>query len=393
MKFTICLLTVFAMLMLTACQQMQHPEKISDVQALLHAGAFAQVSTEVETPEQIFALPESLIQAARAEVLIFDSPHERSLALLKFIFREQQDPLEYVNNATLTALQTYEQREANCLSLTILSYSLAKALGFKAQFQDVQIPEYWITRRGGSVLNGHVNLQVIPPYQKTTGRALLGAQSSYTIDFEMDNRREQLPVRKLTEQDIVALFYNNKAADAMLSQQFDTAFRYLQQAVRHAPDVSTTWNNLAVLYRQKGLFAEAERAYLYSLQLDPSHVNTMANLALLYELMGRTQQAQALQRKVDYARQQNPYYFIMMGNEALQRADLNEAELAFHRSIKLMPGSSEALAGLARVAILQHDYAAATSYLLRARRHTAPGPHRRWVEQKIEMLNAVATTR
>ncbi len=393
MKFARFVVLPTLLLTLLACQQVRQQAPIQDVQSLLHDDAFMPVRQPIETPAEIFALPAPLIEAARAEVLVFDAPHERSMALLKFIFRDQQNPLEYVNNATLTAWQTYEKREANCLSLTILSYSLAKALGFKAQFQDLKIPEYWVTRSGSSLLNGHVNLKVTPPFHKASNRTFLSAESTYTIDFEMEGRRQFLPVRKLSEGAIVALFYNNKAADAMLTQQQDLAYRYLQEAVRHAPEVSTSWSNLAVLYRQKQMFAQAERAYLQSLALEPEHVNTMANLALLYGLMGRPAEAAVLERKVEYARQQNPYYFVMLGNEALQRADGRAAELAFHRSLKLLPDLSEALSGLAQVAILQHDYAAAAGYLVRARRQIGPGPQRRWFDHKIEMLNAVATAR
>lgn len=385
------LLLILTALSLSACQQLPQTAGAVATEDLLNNQAFMPVNTQIETKEQIFALPEALIAEARQDVLAYAMPRDRSLALLKFIFREQQDPLQYVNNATLTALQTYEQREANCLSLTILSYSLARALGFRAQFQDVQIPEYWITRNGTSVLNGHVNLVVTPPYMQTLAKTFISADHNFLIDFERaGGSRERLPVRKITENDIVALFYNNKAADAMLIQQFDLAYRYLQAAAEVSPGVAATWNNLAVLYRQRQMSDYAERAYLQSLKLEPEHPNTMANLAILYAAMGRYQEAALLDNKVQQTRLRNPYYFVMQGNEALSEQRLVDAELAFHRSIRLEPKMPEALFGLAKVAIMQHDYAAATSYLQRARLHAPAGADRRLYDHKIEMLNAVA---
>ncbi len=385
------LILMLTALSLSACQQMPQRTEAVATEDLLNNQAFMPVSTPIETKEQIFALPEALIKEARQDILIYGVPRDRSLALLKFIFREQQDPLQYVNNATLTALQTYEQREANCLSLTILSYSLARALGFKTQFQDVQIPEYWITRNGTSVLNGHVNLVVTPPYMQSAAKTFVSADHNFLIDFERaGGSRERLPVRKISENDIVALFYNNKAADAMLTQQFDLAYHYLQAAADIAPGVAATWNNLAVLYRQRQMPDYAERAYLQSLKLEPEHANTMANLAILYAAMGRQQDAATLEAKVQQTRLRNPYYFVMQGNEALSQQRLADAEMAFHRSIRLQPKMSEALFGLAKVAIMQHDYAAATGYLQRARLHAPAGADRRLYDHKIEMLNAVA---
>lgn len=385
---------VVSVLSISACQQLPRATVQVSAEDLLTNQAFAPVAHEIETREQIFSLPDSLIDKARQDIMVFKDPRERSLALLKFIFREQQDPLQYVNNATLTALQTYEQREANCLSLTILSYSLAKSLGFKAQFQDVQIPEYWITRNGASVLNGHVNLVVTPPHLQNSAGAFLSFGHTFVIDFERaGGLKERLPVRKISEDDILALFYNNKAADALLTQQFDLAYRYLQEAAAVAPTVAATWNNLAVLYRQHQMLDAAERAYQQSLRLEPEHANTMSNLAILYDSMGRTQDAADLRTKVQAARLRNPYYFVMQGNEALSQARLQDAETAFHRSIRLEPRLPEALFGLANVAILQHDYATATDYLQRARTYVPAGAERRLYDHKIEMLNAIAQTR
>lgn len=377
---------------LTGCQQTPSQSTQVVLDDLTHHPAFMPVHQPIESREQIFALPDALIDQARREVSAFGDPKEQSLALLKFIFREQQDPLQYVNNATLTALQTYEQREANCLSLTILSYSLARALGFRVQFQDVQIPEYWITRNGTSVLNGHVNLVVTPPSSQAATKTFITSTNNFLIDFERAGARERLPVRKIAESDIVALFYNNKAADAMLLQQFDLAYRYLQAAAAVEPAVAATWNNLAVLFRQRQMTAFAERAYVQSLALEPEHPNTMANLAILYEATGRQSAAASLFAKVEQTRLRNPYYFVMQGNEALSNNRLAEAESAFQHSIRLQAKMPEALFGLARVAILQHDYAAATSYLQRARLYAPAGPDRRLYDHKIEMLNAVAQT-
>ncbi len=377
--------------LLSACQQTPQNVQLKSAQDLLQDQAFVPVVVAIESKSEIFTLPEDLIQQAKHQVLAYTEPQDRSLALLKFIFREQEDPLQYVNNATLTAWQTYQQREANCLSLTILAYSLAKSLGFRTQFQDVQIPEYWITRNGTSMLNGHVNLVVTPPSPQTMVKTFISSTNSFLIDFERaGGSRERLPVRKIGEKEIIALFYNNKAADAIFAQQFDLAYRYLQEAAAFAPQVAATWNNLAILYRQREMPEAAELAYQQSLLLEPEHVNTMSNLAILYEMTGRSAEAEFLLHKVAKSRLSNPYYFIMQGNEALNANNLTDAENAFHQSIRLQPKLPEALFGLAQVALLQHDYVAATSYLQRARLYAPSGADRRLYNHKLEMLNAIA---
>jgi tetratricopeptide (TPR) repeat protein len=44
------------------------------------------------------------------------------------------------------------------------------------------------------------------------------------------------------------------------------------------------WNQLGILDRQQGQFAEAEKAYLHAIELQPEYAPTYFNLAVLYEI-------------------------------------------------------------------------------------------------------------
>lgn len=268
---------------------------------------FTTPTEAIETPEQIFAVPDDVVRELRQKVLVFADPHDRSKALLRFIFNDGTEILEYVNSATLVASETLQKRQANCLSLTILAYSLANALGFDSRFQDVDVPEYWITRSGSSLLNGHVNLLVNPDSKYAGLGHIVYRRHSYLIDFDRVPSRTKFRTTEVGRNSIISMFYNNKAADAMMVLDYDRAYQYLKAAITIAPELSGNWNNLAVLYRQKLLLAEAEQVYLHSLALEPNHSNTMANLAMLYQITGREQQAAALEYKVAKKRLSNPF--------------------------------------------------------------------------------------
>lgn len=379
-------LAIFLLILLSACKTtVQPPASVSS--NLWQDNHFASAASPVETAEQIFYLAPEVVEQAKAAVYPARLPRDRSIALLKFIFRGADNPLSYVNSATLTAQQTFEKGEANCLSLTILSYSLAQQLGFKTQFRDVLIPEYWITRRGSSFLNGHVNLQVAPPFGPQGGKVLLSGEHSFTIDFELNGVRDNFPVRPLTEQQIVALFYNNKAADALWSEQYDVAYQYLKAAASTAPELSVTWNNLAILYRNKALLDAAEQAYLYALKLQPEQSNTMANLALLYEKTGRLAEATALLKRVNKLRESNPYFYLMQGNEALFAGHLEQARMAYRRSLQLDARNAEAYQGLAQIAVMFKQYPEAIEHLQKALRYAQNDDDEQRFQGKIAWLN------
>ncbi|MBU1437511.1 MAG: tetratricopeptide repeat protein [Gammaproteobacteria bacterium] len=317
-------------------------------------------------------------------------PKDRSTALINFIFDDKNDSLEYVNSATLVANQTLLKRQANCLSLTILAYSLANALGFDARFQDVEVPEYWITRSGNSLLNGHVNLVVNPDSKFAGVGQIVYRRNSFLIDFDRVPSRSKLKTTEINRNAIISMFYNNKAADAMLVQNDDLAYQYLKAAIHFAPELSGNWNNLAVLYRQKQLFSAAEQVYLHSLVLEPNHTNTMANLAMLYRMTGRPEQAVDLEAKVAKKRLSNPFYFVMLGNEAFERQDADTALHHYRQSLRLQPNTPEALFGMARGYLLKGDLTAASRYLQSAKKSVEPGAERRRYQSKLDLLNAIA---
>src|ERR1700694_3122395 len=71
------------------------------------------------------------------------------------------------------------------------------------------------------------------------------------------------------------------------------------------PDVATTLNNLALLYKAQGQYAQAEPLYKRSLAirekaLGPDHPDvavSLENMALLYRKAGREKEAEALEKR------------------------------------------------------------------------------------------------
>lgn len=82
----------------------------------------------------------------------------------------------------MIAQDAYNQKTANCISLTILAYSLAELAGLDAEFQDVRVPEYWVRNGDYNMLSGHVNLQIKRPKQVSS--LLLFDSKGIEVDFD-----------------------------------------------------------------------------------------------------------------------------------------------------------------------------------------------------------------
>ena len=143
------------------------PEMSISHKALLYDQGFEGFEdVSVETEKEIFELNDEAKAFAKLAVKGMSKPKEKIQALVQHIFSRSDLNLLYRAEANTVANQTFQNRAANCLSMSIMTYSLAKELGFGVRFQDIEIPEYWTIREGQSLLNGHINLQILPRQKK-----------------------------------------------------------------------------------------------------------------------------------------------------------------------------------------------------------------------------------
>ncbi len=363
-KRTLAALSI--LLSLSACQTLPAATS-NDGEALLVAPTFFNGPIwPIESPEQIFALPER----TKAELLALQNNSQdmssRSKAMIRHIFSYARDDLLYDSSATRTVSETLAAGKANCLSLSILAYSMAQALGLDAVFQDVDIPEYWTSELNTTWLNGHVNVRLRQSStpQKHSGTILLG--HDVVIDFDPQILRQHFRSKVISKDRATAMFYNNKAAEQQNLQHYAQAYQYYQAAITADPEFAVSWANLAVLYRQHGLLELAEQLYLHSLLLAPDSPNTMANLAILYQLTDRENLAVPLLQQVSKVRLSNPYYYVMLGNEALRRQDTSAAINQFQQALKLDRKNHEAYFSLAKSYYLAGNTVQAQRYLQQA---------------------------
>lgn len=391
MKLLLFIYPIAMILLLTGCQSTT-PAMLFPPGQLLVAQTLKGEVTEPETAEQIFALP----QHTRFELLRLisstQSIEERTTRVLKLILSYAQDGLLYDNTATKTASETVAAGRANCLSLSILAYSMAKELGMTAVFQDVQIPEYWTSELSQTWLNGHVNLRL------QHGRALRGAPGfvllakDIVVDFDPYSLKQQFPEYTISVNKIVAMFYNNKAAVAVANGNDAQAYRYYQAAIEADAYYAPSWSNLGVLYRTNNMPELAERSYQQSLTLDPHSTNTLANLAYLYRQRGDVAQAEPLERRVMVKRRTNPYYHLMLGNEAYKAHRYDTAISHYEKAVTLDNKNHEAYFGLARSYYAIHNNQQAAGYMLKATRNAPSAYDQQRYRHKLSLLNQLTST-
>ncbi|MDC8832238.1 tetratricopeptide repeat protein [Alteromonas gilva] len=326
----------------------------------VYANAFPEADTLlVESPEQIMALP----PAAGPFIarLKEDARHKHSTItdeLVESVFSKRHLGVDYNSDANSPVAETFANSEANCLSLTLMAYALARKAGLDAQLQQVDIPEYWSRKQGFSVLNGHVNVIVWDPSQ--------GQQAHRLIDFDSRLQAQQFAAEPMPLFRAIAMYYNNKAADALMAGDFSRAFRLLSEALKSDDSFASAWVNLGVLYRFNQYYSYAEQAYLRATQTDPGHLTAKENLAILYRLTGREKEADNLLAEVRHLRRENPYFHLNRGDEAFDAGDISRAKHYYRRAYRLDRHNHLVLFAMGKVAHADGEFDNALAFLERA---------------------------
>lgn len=346
----------------------------------------------VENSAEIFVLNDKITQQLD---LAFPT-HKRDLnntkKLLNFLLENGDASLSYQAGATLTANQAYSDLNANCLSLSILAYSMAEYLGLDGQFQTVHIPEYWAVSNGYNLLTGHINLVVTQRRNSNTSSNityLYTSENSLVIDFDPNSRGEKFKTTPITKQRITAMFYNNKGATAMLNGQHDLAYSYFLAATKADENYSGAWGNLAVLLRLHSQYANAELAYNFAIALNPDNNTALGNLALLYQLTERGELADEILTKLDLKRQTNPYYHVALGNDAYLIKNYQDAIKHFNKAKLIDRQIHDSYFGLARTYYQLGDFKQAYTQLRFANKHADFEHDKQRYHNKLQALRAM----
>jgi Tfp pilus assembly protein PilF len=282
--------------------------------------------------------------------------------LIDALYSKTDLKLEYDSSRTRTAAETYEARAGNCLSLVIMTAAFARKLGMTVHFRSVLVDETWSRDGGLYLVSSHVNIAL--GHRKPNGM-LYDETSQYelVVDFLPPPEASRLRSRLLEEEDIVALYLNNRAAESLVQGKLDDAYWWARAAVATNPPNAVVYNTLGVIYQRHGDLAMAERAFRTALEREPESVVVMRNLGPMLAQMGRTAEAAEMARRVARIEPVPPFEYFDKGMAALKTGDYTTARKLFEREIKRAPYYDEFHFWLAVTLLQLGDAAAAREQL------------------------------
>ncbi|MDG1732884.1 MAG: tetratricopeptide repeat protein [Thalassotalea sp.] len=343
-------------------------QNISQPQQLLIDDVFPTYQEhKLVEPKDIFALDAEMIEFVDTKLSRIDDPYLRAKALLTKLFNDSASTLRYNKGANLTAIDAYHQQTANCLSLTILAYTLADEANLVVKFQQVEIPEYWVREGSYNMLTGHVNLRVTG--DKKSPFIVIWGNNDLLIDFDPYASRHYFTKKVISKERVTAMFYNNRGAQAIVNNEYDLAYAYFKKATQVDAEYSSAWANLGLLYKSVGHYSVAESAYKFAINLNQKNHNAWNNLAILYKSTEQMSQANAIYEYLDEVRLGNPFYHGLLGEEAFYRGDFEQSIVHYNKAKRMNPLEHEFYFGLAKAYYKLGKFKKSQSYLVKAKHH------------------------
>jgi Flp pilus assembly protein TadD len=268
----------------------------------------------IPTPSEVLALTPDMLAFLNANVDRGGSDYLKVRQLARALIAADALGVKY-DEHTRTAAETFRARRGNCLSFSALFVAMAREVGLKVEFQEVEVPPEWTFDKDTFVLNRHIDVRVS-----------LDPVGTLVVDFNTADFRTSYDMRVISDTRALAQYYNNIGVEHMQDGDTAAALASFREAIsRLDRTLSPAWTNLGTLYLRNGHLPYAEAAYKQALRISPDNLVAMSNLARVYEREGNEKLAARYRRRVARHRRHNPYYRYQLARQAFAAGDYDTA--------------------------------------------------------------------
>jgi Flp pilus assembly protein TadD len=320
-------------LLLTACASAPRVAQVPE--GLFDDRAFGPPSEPVGVAD-VFAVSPAMKRYIDTEMGGQIRAKGATAGLYEALYSKRQLLIDYDSATTRNAAETFAARSGNCLSLVIMTAAFAKELGLSVRYQSAYAEETVSRDEATYYFIGHINISLGKRSQERFGFAT-GDNDHMTIDFVPPTELSAMRTRDIEEPTVVAMYLNNRAAEALAKGRLDDAYAWARMAVVQDPGFVSAYNTLGVVYQRHGNLAPAERVLRLALAQEPQNTRVISNLAGVLYAEGRVADASALSEKLAQMEPDPPFSFFNRGLKAMRERDFKEARDLFAREVNRAP--------------------------------------------------------
>jgi tetratricopeptide (TPR) repeat protein len=294
--------------------------------------AFQPPSVRID-PQEALTLSPAMRRFAETEMASEIRLKGQRDGLIDALYTKGRLQLDYDSEITRTAAEAFDAKRGNCMSLVLMTAAFARHLNMPVRFNSVYLEESWTRANNIFFVAGHVNISLSRPLATATRSTVFGDPEILTIDFLPPEQVRKNRSRVVDESTILAMFLNNRAAEALTAGRIDDAYWWARAAIMTDSRWLAAYNTLAVLYRRKGMFEQAETTLRLVLEREPLNTQAISNLVLVLSDTGRREQAQIYANQLAQIQPVPPYKFFDEGLAAMKAGEFATARQLFRKEV------------------------------------------------------------
>lgn len=247
---------------------------------------------------------------------------------------------------TYAAEESLERSAGNCLSLAILTTSLAELAGVETGYQLVDSAPVFASMDNIVFRGQHVRTKLLEPLPDITNGEPPLRRGGLLVDyFPSDGDRF---IGNISVPQYHAMYYNNLASEAIAREDYNTAYWLLRKVLELTPQDAGAFNSMAVVFRRAGDERKAEEIYRYGIAHLPAKVSLLRNYRILLVSQGRLKEADAIAEALADLNDVSPFDWLHAGRDAYDKSEYREAVAYYKKAVEVAPYLHEGYAGLAK---------------------------------------------
>lgn len=294
--------------------------------------------------DEVFALTE---QQKKDFLKDFHSKDYRDYTDSERIFLYLQNHLQNFNfhSETLNASDSLAMSSGNCMSLAILTKALTRLTHAGISYELARTPPVFQREGNFELSSQHIRTVV---YNKTTKtlKQFLNTNSKVKIDYFSTLGSRTL--RKVNKEEFHSLYYSNRAAEAMIKNDYNEAYWNIKEALKIKFDNLVAINILGVLYQQMDQFHYAERAYRYGLAFGNDQLELLNNYHNFLVHTNRKKEAQIIAKELTNYNDPDPFKWLDLADNEFKKGNYRKSIRLYEKAAEKADYLHQPYAGIAK---------------------------------------------
>jgi Tfp pilus assembly protein PilF/uncharacterized protein YcfL len=290
-------------------------------------------------------------------------------------------------NKTFTARESLIQNKGNCLSLAILTTAFARLANVEIDYQLVDSPPIY-QKEGDMILSSqHIRSLLLEPKQVLEKGFISFGRRGLLVDY-FPTAGTKLR-RKVSSVEFSAMFYRNKAAEAIIDKNYDRAYWLLKRTLGFLPKDEHSVNMMALIHQKKGLEQDAENLYKFGIKYADHKLELLRNYFIFLRKENRLTDAHKLKSVLNRTEVINPFDWVNLGHTAYSERKYADARRYFKKAIKLAPYLHQAHFGVAKSEFRMGNLRLSKHSLTLAKKHAFDYELKQLYQAKLAMLSNI----